>query len=294
MQYWVFGASPERYRIMDAIRGREVDAWTVGDERPAVGDGVIIWKLSEGDARGGIVAFGQVLSPPFPRADVGNRYWIDPADIATVRNRVDLRYILMPGLPLWLDEHPDPLESLAAVCTASQTAVRVSPEQWNTAVTAAGGWPADAPEVEEAVEAIAELAGRRWGQGFVPSADNRQAVERYAMERAIHHFRALGWTVEEVASRESYDLCCRRAGQPELHAQVKGTTGDGADVLLTPNELAHAREQYPHVALVVVSGIRLTDGATGSHAGLRSIQPWQIDGDALTPLGFRYTLSAPR
>ena len=35
---------------------------------------------------------------------------------------------------------------------------------------------------------------------------------------------------------ESYDLICRR-GDEVKHVEVKGTTTDGAEVILTPNEV---------------------------------------------------------
>lgn len=165
---------------------------------------------------------------------------------------------------------------------------------WSRAELIPTAGAGDTPEVAEATEAIADLAGRRRGQGCQPPAENRQAVERYAVDRACEYYGALGWNVADVGGAEPYDLRCRR-GDTELHVEVKGTTGDGSAVLLTPNEVKHAREQYPDVALVIVSGISLTHGARGSHADLRVIEPWRINDGELAPVGYRYGVpfSAP-
>ena len=75
--------------------------------------------------------------------------------------------------------------------------------------------------------------------------------------------------------------------------EVKGTTGDGATVLLTPNQVAHARRQHPHVALFVVAGIQVAAAADGSPratGGTAHVyEPWQVDDGALVPVGYAYT-----
>ena len=66
-------------------------------------------------------------------------------------------------------------------------------------------------------------------------------------KKASEHYSDLGWSVGDVSLSESYDLRCTRQGE-ELHVEVKGTTSQGERVLLTRNEVAHAREWYPGVA----------------------------------------------
>lgn len=60
------------------------------------------------------------------------------------------------------------------------------------------------------------------------------------------------------------DLWCVRKGEPELHVEVKGTTADGAEVLLTPNEVQHARSDYPNVALFVMARIEVGEAEGGT------------------------------
>ena len=72
---------------------------------------------------------------------------------------------------------------------------------------------------------------------------------------------------------------------------MKGTTTDGAEVILTPNEVRHAQE-YPATALFVLSNITVerTEGGTiTATGGVESVyDPWCLDEGTLTPLGFRY------
>ena len=61
------------------------------------------------------------------------------------------------------------------------------------------------------------------------------AVEACAMNKATDFYSAQGWTVDDVHGTESYDLICRR-GDEVKHVEVKGTTTDGAEVILTPTK----------------------------------------------------------
>ncbi len=100
---------------------------------------------------------------------------------------------------------------------------------------------ARAPEVQSAIEAVQEAAGRRRGrgQGFRISAADRKAIEDHAMEVANAYFSKAGWTVIDVSANRSYDLHCTKDDET-LCSEVKGATTDGASVLLTPNEVRTA------------------------------------------------------
>jgi hypothetical protein len=152
-----------------------------------------------------------------------------------------------------------------------------------------------APEISDAIDAVARAAGRRPNsQGFRESFKERRVIELRAMEAATEHLTSAGWEVEDVSATRSYDLhACR--GADELHVEVKGTTGDGTAVLLTPNEVALARDKHPATALVVVSDVALTEADDGSPqaegGSLAMIEPWDPDlaGD-LYPTGFHCVL----
>jgi Domain of unknown function (DUF3883) len=151
------------------------------------------------------------------------------------------------------------------------------------------------PEIEDARDATARAAGARGrrGQGFRQSAAERTAIDRYAMQRATDHLEAAGWKVEDRSINHPYDLFCSRPGDDALHIEVKGTTSDGAAVLLTPNEVQHARDAFPATALLVVHGVRLANGDDGEPVAgggeVDLVSPWDIDSQGtLHATGFSY------
>jgi hypothetical protein len=78
--------------------------------------------------------------------------------------------------------------------------------------------------------------------------------------------------IDDVSLHESYDLRCELGGD-DLHVEVKGTTSDGDRVLLTRNEVSHARDWYPRVALIVVSCIELIKYGRWRASGRRRPRP---------------------
>jgi Family of unknown function (DUF6416)/Domain of unknown function (DUF3883) len=145
-------------------------------------------------------------------------------------------------------------------------------------------------QAEDAVDQAAGRAARRGrGQGFQVDQAAKVAVEAHAMNAATDFFSG-SWTVEDVHGRESYDLVCRR-GHEEMRVEVKGTTTDGTEVILTPNEVEHARS-YGATTLFILSKITLEhaeDGAVRAAGGVSHVfDPWIIDDGVLTPVGFRY------
>ena len=141
-------------------------------------------------------------------------------------------------------------------------------------------------------EPATDDAEDEWGAPREHDEKRNKAVELRAMEVAARCYREQGWKVEDVSATESYDLRCTRDGD-ELHVEVKGTTGAGAVVTLTPNEVEHARER--RTALFVLSHIEVsyTDGGEPTASGGREcvLDPWDIDGEGeLRPSEYRYRL----
>ena len=74
---------------------------------------------------------------------------------------------------------------------------------------------------------------------------------------------------------------------------MKGTTSEGWRVLLTPNEVAHARNRYPRVSLIVVAKINVDEErALASDGEVSVYEPWDIEAGELTPVGFTYRVPA--
>lgn len=161
--------------------------------------------------------------------------------------------------------------------------------------------PGDAaPEVLQAIESATMAAHRRasrsTGQGRLLNADERKAVEDQSLRVATKHFEGEGWSVEDVGAKESYDLLLTRHGK-QLRVEVKGTTSDGAQVVLTRSEVVRQQEFAPENALIVVHSITLhrdTKPATASGGILYRISPWNIDADDLTVVSYIYKTGIER
>jgi dCTP diphosphatase len=97
----------------------------------------------------------------------------------------------------------------------------------------------------------------------------------------------------DVGAYTFFDLDCTR-GEENLHVEVKGTISDGAKVLLTQNEVAHAKAGEAPIALFVVSAIQLTrtkeDGVSAAGGRERVLWPREIDQGTLKPVGYEYEL----
>lgn len=132
---------------------------------------------------------------------------------------------------------------------------------------------------------------RSSGQGYRPSKELRDAVERQAVRAAASYYRKRGWYVDDVGDRESYDLRCRKQDK-ELHVEVKGTSGEPDTVNLTANEVAHAREWYPNTALFVLHDIKVEDrdGAEVSGGETVILHPWRINENDLEATQYRYNV----
>jgi hypothetical protein len=158
---------------------------------------------------------------------------------------------------------------------------------------------APVPEVVEAEESAARAARRRMaggpamlssGQGFGLSAVERKLIEDHSVRLATEYFQQQGWTVEDVGAKESYDLLLKR-GEEVCHAEVKGTTSAGHQVVLTRAEVEKQRTYAPQNALVVVHSIKLDRSGKqpqpfGGELECRS--PWTIENDDLTPISYIY------
>ncbi|BBD61958.1 hypothetical protein NIES2109_47950 [Nostoc sp. HK-01] len=147
------------------------------------------------------------------------------------------------------------------------------------------------PEIDEAMDAIAYITRKpikSSGQGFRSTPEVRRAIEMRAMFLAIGYFQDQGWVVEDVSQRESYDLRCTRQ-QERIYVEVKGTTSEGTQILLTPNEVLHNQANYPNTALFVVSHIEVDDSGENVEAQggvIKLFMPWLLTENDLKAIGY--------
>lgn len=135
--------------------------------------------------------------------------------------------------------------------------------------------------------AIAKRKGGR-GAGRMSDPAARRAVELRAMD-AVEEWLGDEWHCKDTSSNHPWDFEASN-GTEVMRIEVKGTTGVGAQVILTVGEVRNALE-YPDCALAVVSNIQLdTSGAEPKATGgeVKFIRPWEVDQDALRPLTYEY------
>lgn len=129
------------------------------------------------------------------------------------------------------------------------------------------------------------------GQGYMLDAAKRGAVESWAVKRAVEFYKGKMATNIEVLGKP-YDLRLQIAGE-EVHIEVKGSTGEADAVLVTINEVTHART-YSRVELVVVDCIEWAADADGTvHASggrLRHWPKWEVSDESLAAKAFRHEL----
>lgn len=292
-QYWAFRANPQIYNIEKVIQnGVEIEHWNNPHKsKIQAGDRAIIWKKASKGQPGGIVALGDILEDSKLLDDINQEYWLDPQRVDTKIERVKFRYLTHEALPLLEDRADLPILKTLKPATAQMGGVfHVYPEEWDALMKIIGGWPGSAPDIATVELAIAECTGkRRSGQGYSVDAKQRQAIEHYAMQKAKTFYEEQGYHVVDVSRTHSYDLLCQSTTGQELHVEVKGTTSDGTQILLTPNEVNHARN-YSNVALFILSQIQVnsTDPTQLQGGQFLCLDPWNIQEGTLSPLAYAY------
>jgi hypothetical protein len=275
--------------IFDGLRATtELDEinWLFDRGNAEVGDRVLIWQAKGSGTNRGVIGLGEVISPPsdLPASSAEAPYWKKPP-LESIRRQVKLRLFHYPNLPLWESEHQDLFSNLEVARARGGTVFSLAPDMWRRISELAGK---DAEPVSTPDE-----PRRSSRQGFGLDPEARRAVELYAQAKAEDFFLQNGFDdVRDVSRTNCFDLLCRR-GQDELRVEVKGTTGEGEAVILTKNEVEHARNKPGSVALFVVRRIKLErqpSGVTCSGGEIISFWPWDIGQGELKPLSYEYRL----
>ena len=157
------------------------------------------------------------------------------------------------------------------------------------------------PAVSAAIAAVEAVSNprRKFGRRFTP--EENTAIEQHAVLVTREHFKnELGYKTEDVGATLSYDVRATK-GHEVVKIEVKGTTTDGAAVVLTRNEVnLHRRAaevrragqvEYSNNALAVVRNITLDrtgDGPVASGGKLELFMPWDIDEEGLSAIAYDY------
>lgn len=149
----------------------------------------------------------------------------------------------------------------------------------------------ESSEVADAIAAVESVSNPRRKFGRRLTAEENLAIEMRAVFVTREHFEdELGYRTEDVGTYDSYDVRASN-GQQVIKIEVKGTTTDGAAVVLTRNEVNLHRVEYPNNALAVVRNIVLDRSggrpvATGGELIL--VMPWEINEGGLVPIAYDY------
>lgn len=252
---WAFCANPKHYVISDAVRHLDGDHWSIGRSDVRKGDRAIVWQTQDKHKNRGIVAYAEVIGDPVQSADDTNQYWLDVKKSSEKVARVPVIYHVPKNFPLWVGETKvgEFLKTLSVAKAQGGTVFRVSEEQWSK-LTSLASFDAALVEQIQAQELIRYRSKPSAGQGFGLNAKERRAVEHYAMDIASVYLKKYWKSVEDVSGNSNFDLLCRK-GNEELRVEVKGTTTDGQQIILTRNEVAESME--PGYALFIAARVKV-------------------------------------
>lgn len=132
-------------------------------------------------------------------------------------------------------------------------------------------------------------ASRLAAQGFRTNPAMRRAVERYAIQQARRHYEKQGFQVDECG--RPFDLQCRK-GRQRLYVEVKGTQTSGAEVILTPNEVAFAQSNKMELFVLHSVQVRSRGKRLIVTGGVeRVLAPWRPRPDELQPIAFSCSIA---
>ena len=151
--------------------------------------------------------------------------------------------------------------------------------------------PGNSPEVSDGIAVLDAISRPRKKRGRMRlTAAENKAIEQLAVEVTRAYFDGLEYETKDVGSTESYDIKATKDGQT-IKIEVKGTTSDGSDVVLTSNEVELHESEHPYNALAVVRHITLQrngDQPTATGGDMVLEMPWKLDSDRLQPIAYRY------
>ncbi|TKI62522.1 protein NO VEIN domain-containing protein [Nocardioides jishulii] len=275
-----FTGAPTFEEAIEATQGGDNivrDRWSVGRRTKGIDVGDRMYLLRTGD-EAGIVASGWVASTPYAAP-----HW-DPAHGGTTQY-VDLDWDFVVPLDERLTR-----EDL-------RTLVSGAVNDWAPMGGGAGLEPAEAEALAHAwmlhvgdKRAGATLRGEpraaRGGQGHQMDPVRRKKIEDAAQTRLEEHFRAQGFTVEDVRFKEHFDALATR-DQETYYLEAKGTTTDGAPVIVTRAEVDWARTHRGQVVMGVWANMAFTaDGEIDRDAGEFSVFDYDPDKGRLAPRSY--------
>lgn len=133
-----------------------------------------------------------------------------------------------------------------------------------------------------------DRTGRRAsGYGREHDAERRRAIERYAVECVMNHYKDAGYDVEDVGDRRPWDITATK-GERELHLEVKGSTVERDAIDVTEGEVRHAEDL--ETTLIVIDRIEMDSQLRCRGGRWRHWPKWSPDRELLAPTAYRHVL----
>ncbi|MGO9286203.1 MAG: protein NO VEIN domain-containing protein [Mycobacterium sp.] len=282
-----------REAIERTARGETVlEDWSTGNTTNGVSSGERVFLLQQGNQGRGIIASGTVLGEIYQIP-----HW-DPekAIRGELANTVDIEWECVLPVEDILPKEELNRQLPAIYWSTPRSGVSIKgeladqlEEMWSNHLAGIGR--NGSPEVRDAIAAVESVSNprRKFGRRFT-AAENAAIAERAVLVTRQHFEDELGYETEDVGAYVSYDVRASK-GQELVKVEVKGTTTDGAQVVLTRNEVALHRAEHPNNALAVVRNITLDrsgEQPVASGGELRLVMPWEVNEDGLSPIAYNY------
>lgn len=128
--------------------------------------------------------------------------------------------------------------------------------------------------------------------GFQSDVRIRKAIEGYAMEKARSVLEDRGYhTFVDTSLKECYDYTCHKGRL--YFVEVKGVQTDGRKVILTHNEVEHARRVgRDSMIFVLIHSVRVDskDGLRVTNGTVVVRERWQVGANELKPIQYFWTV----
>ncbi|MGO4589685.1 DUF3883 domain-containing protein [Micrococcaceae bacterium Sec5.1] len=144
------------------------------------------------------------------------------------------------------------------------------------------------PAASDLLNGGIDLPGAR-GQGKQMDAEIRRVIENAAQDRLMGLYVEQGWTVTDTRLNHPYDALAVK-GNERIYLEAKGTQSRGESVIVTRNEVNHARRHPGSCVMGVWSGIRFVGGEIDPDSGEFITLDFSPTDEQLSPRDFDWTL----
>ena len=249
--------------------------WSVARRVQGIDPGDTVYLLKQGREPRGIVASGTVTS------EIYTDDHFDP-DVSGELNYVEVAWTAIVD-----EDTPLPLEDLKVAFPQQHWTPQSSGQGVRPEVVAdlAAMW---AEFVGHAIDTGAAPAPGGGGQGRAVDAKLRKQIEDAAQDRLMRYYENLGWEVRDVRYTEPYDALATK-GDTTRYLEAKGTMGSADTVIVTRNEVAHARSHPDACIMGILTFLQVDEnGDIDPDSGEFFIGPFDPDAGQLSPIAYDF------